>query len=249
MTNVLTVIPARGGSKGLRNKNILTMCGLPLIAHTILFTDYTDVCGDVVVSTDSDQIASVAREWLPLLPYNREVCNDVLMRDPALAQDNTPIWAVLRAVLAEMEVKRDVLYDLVLLLEVTSPFRRTGDLESALEVLAQDPRADGIIATAKFNYNPIWNGFVIDERGYLDYLIATGRSVFQRQQIPEVYHHSGDFYVWRAEFVRAHADGYQSGHYLSYPTPSLRAFSIDTLEEFQWMEKLVNSGLVSLPWL
>jgi CMP-N-acetylneuraminic acid synthetase len=203
-----------------------------------MFTHGTKVCGDVVVSTDSAQIADVAAKYGA----------DVLQRDADLARDNTPIWPVLRAVLAEMEAKTGEQYDTVILLEVTSPFRRKEDLKCALDVLDADPGADGIMATARFLCNPIWNGFTVNEKGYLDYLVDIGRTVHQRQQVIDVHHHVGSFYIWQASFVREHADGWQSGKYLHYPTPAQMAFSIDTAEEFDWMQRLVKAGLVTLEW-
>lgn len=238
MPDVIAVIPARGGSKGLPGKNIRYLAGLPLIAHTIKYAQLCPAVTRLVVSTDSEEIAGVAKE------YGAEV----LMRDPALAQDDTPIWAVLRAVLWELDMQA-LRYDYLALLEPTSPFREVGDLGRALRWLEADSAADGIIAVALYKFNPIWNGFTLGNGGYLKYIVPAGANAYQRQQVQLVWHHSGELYLWRTLFVRSHEEGWQGGRYLSYPTSELRAVSIDVLEELEWAEGLVKAGMVRLPWL
>ena len=238
MSKCLALIPARGGSKTLPGKNVRPFCGIPLLAHTIKYAKTCHSLADTVVSTDSDEIAAVAREYGAT----------VLMRDPALARDETPIWAVIRDSLERMEAINGP-YDYVALLEVTSPLRTPGSVDCALPFLESRPDADGIMAVSRFNFNPEWNSFVIDEAGFLQYLVSQGQGIWRRQMAREIVHHSGELYVFRASFVREQIRGYQGGYFLHYPTPWQQACSIDTLEDFEWAEQLVEKGLVKLPWL
>lgn len=236
----LAVIPARGGSKGFPGKNIHTFLGIPLIAHTILYAQSCKCIDRLVVSTDSEEIANVARH------YNAEV----QMRPSGLAEDKTPIWGVVRYVLAQSEGEQWGMYDYVVLLEPTSPTRVPNGVEDGLILMRNRSDADGVIAVSRFMFNPCWNGFTRDSlpNAYLEYLVPDGEKKYQRQQVPDVYHHSGDFYIWQAEFVRTHPWGYQGGKFVGYETPVTQAFSIDTIEELAWAEKLVQAGLIKLPW-
>ena len=91
---MLAVIPARGGSKGLPGKNIRQFAGLPLIVHSIRMAELCREIDDCVVSTDSEEIAEVARKYGAKVPF---------LRPAELARDDTPMWPVLQHALHEME--------------------------------------------------------------------------------------------------------------------------------------------------
>lgn len=242
----LAVIPARGESKGLPRKNIYPFCGMPLIAHTIYYAQSCQCLDAIVVSTEDKEIENVA------LDYGV----GVLERPLDLAQDDIPIWYVLRHVLAALEGTQ-YLYDYVVLLETTSPLRRLGEMDEALQMLGDDLEAEGLMSVAQYQFNPLWNGFISKQAGgseYLDYLVPEGSDAWQRQQVKTVYHHSGDFYIFRAKFLRENRryqkrnDG-STPNFLFYRVPEFTSFSIDTREELEWAEQLVLRGLVDLPWV
>ncbi|MBM4135187.1 MAG: acylneuraminate cytidylyltransferase family protein [Nitrospira sp.] len=238
--SLLAVIPARGGSKGLPGKNIRRFAGLPLIAHSILFAKLCPEIDRVIVSTDSPEIASVARE------YGVEVPS---LRPSELAQDNTPIWPVLRHELAAAEQRDGRRYDLLVLLDPTSPTRLPADLAGALKRLCDVPSADGVIGVSQPTFNPIWH-CVVEREGWMADLIEGAGNFERRQEVPAVYRINGSLYVWRAEFVRRQAQGWREyGKHLIYEIPESRAVSIDYLEEFERAELLVRQRLISLPWL
>ena len=240
MSKVLAIIPARSGSKGIPGKNIRPFCGLPLIAHSIIYGQSCKSIDRLIVSTDSQEIADVARH-----------CNaaEVQMRPAQLARDSTPVWDVIKDVLARAEQAHFGLYTHVVLLEPTSPTRVANGVNDGLAIMKNRSDADGVIAVSKHSYNPIWNGFTReDPYGFLDYLIPDGANKYQRQQVPDVWFHSGDYYIWRTEFIRKNPKGYQGGKFIGYETPVTQAFSFDTLEELEWAEKLVHAGLIKLSW-
>src|SRR5580704_14416569 len=123
---VLAVIPARGGSRGLPNKNIATLAGLPLIAHSIRLSQLCAEITSCIVSTDSNEIAAVARDYGAEIPF---------LRPAELAQDDTPMWPVIRHALVEMEKRERLQYGSVLLLSPTSPGRLPEDVSSAIHLL------------------------------------------------------------------------------------------------------------------
>ena len=238
---VLAVIPARGGSKGLPGKNIRPFAGLPLIAHTILFAKMCPEITRCIVSTDSPAIAAVARRFGADVPF---------LRPAELAQDDSPIWAVLRHALETLETTECVDYEYLVLLDPTSPAREPSDLTEALGRLRHCPEADGIIEVSQPDFNPIWH-CVMERDGWMVDLDAAGAGYEQRQQVPVVYRINGALYLWRTAFVRRALDGSwrRSGKHLVYEIPEARAMSIDTLQQFERAELLVKSGLVTFPWL
>lgn len=237
---VLAVIPARGGSKGLPGKNIRPFAGVPLIAHSILFAKMCPEIEACVVSTDSPDVAAVARQFGAEVPF---------IRPAELAQDDTSLWPVLRHALAAVEAQRGRPYDALLLLDPTSPGRLPEDVRGAWQRLAEAPEADGIIGASVPDFNPIWNCVVIRD-GWMAQLIEDGRRYERRQDVPVVYRVNGSLYLWRAAFVRAEAESWRrSAKHLLYELPETRAMSIDTREEFERAELLVREGRIVFPWL
>lgn len=142
---VIAIILARGGSKGLPGKNIKPVGGKPLIAWTIEACKASGVCDDVLVSTDADDIASVAREhgaWVPFL------------RPEELATDNARNEAVLVHVLEELDHQYGITYDIVVYQQPTDLFRSPAWIRQAVELLRERPELESAFAaleTAK-NY-------------------------------------------------------------------------------------------------
>jgi CMP-N,N'-diacetyllegionaminic acid synthase len=131
---VLAVIPARGGSKGVPGKNIRPLAGLPLIGHSIRLAKLCAEIAECVVSTDSAEIAEVARECGAEVPF---------LRPAELARDDTPMWPVLQHALSEMESIANRRYGSVLLLSPASPGRLPEDVSKAIDLLEQDQSAVG----------------------------------------------------------------------------------------------------------
>ena len=238
---VLGVIPARGGSKGLPGKNMRPFAGLPLIAHTIRYATLCPGITRCVVTTDSPAIADVAKRFGGDVPF---------LRPGELAQDHTPMWPVLRHALAQVEQQEGASYDLLLLLDPTSPTRELGDVPEALRLLAERPDADGVISVSQPDANPIWH-CVVDREGWMADLIDGGHRFACRQELPTVYHINGLLYLWRTAFMRR-ADGdywRDIGKFVMQELPEFRAVSIDTPQQFDRAELLVKGGVIRLPWL
>lgn len=237
---VLAVIPARGGSKGLPSKNILLFAGLPLIAHSIRMAT---LCPDIdrcIVSTDSEQIAEVAREYAADVPF---------LRPTELAQDDTPMWPVLQHALSEMERRTRIQFGSLLLLQPTSPGRLPEDVSHALAILDSDPQAAGVIAVSEPPFNARWT-CVEEIDGYMKQLVPNTQTYVRRQDVPAAYRVNGMLYLWRRNHILDQSTPmlYEIGHRMVV-LPEERAIDIDGPRDFALAELLVREGLLELPWL
>lgn len=241
MIRMLAVIPARGGSKGLPGKNLKPFAGLPLIAHTIVFAKMCPEIDRCLVSTDSPEIAETARRFGGDVPF---------LRPAELAHDTTPLWPVVQHALTWAEENEGTSYDLVLLLDPTSPARLSSDVTDAVQRLHDRPDADGVIGVSQPDFHPMWH-CVVERDGWMADWHPDGARYTRRQDLPTVYRINGSLYLWRSDFVRRHSEQTWrvQGKHVLYEIPECRAMSIDTADEFARAEALVKSGLIHFPWL
>lgn len=242
MTSVgscLAIIPARGGSKGLPGKNILPLAGLPLLVHSLRCAQIATRITRTIVSTDSEEIAAVARAAGGDVPF---------LRPSELATDHTPTMPVLVHALETLE-RSGERYDSVLLLEPTSPGRLPDDIDRALELLGSDAEADGVVACSRPSFNPFYVGVVARER-YITPAFPSGGAHTRRQDAPDFLRINGALFLWRSEFLRrTPSEWVTAGRHLPLEIPETRAFSIDDADELRLAELMLGSGLVRLPWL
>ncbi|MEW1955039.1 acylneuraminate cytidylyltransferase family protein [Terrabacter sp. NPDC080008] len=240
---VLAVIPARGGSKGLPGKNIRPLRGLPLIAHSIRAAALTPEVTRCVVTTDSPEIARVAREHGGDIPF---------LRPSELASDDTPMAPVVRHALESVEREEGTAYDAVLLLDPTSPARVPAQLAEAVRRLTATAGLDGVVSVSEPTFNPVWVGVRPDDArdDVLTRYFPSGAGVTRRQDVGRFLRINGNFYLWRADFVRRlESSWFDEGHHSGLEIPEAQAFSIDDDYEFRLIEALVGAGLITLPWL
>jgi CMP-N,N'-diacetyllegionaminic acid synthase len=240
---VLAVVPARGGSKGLPGKNVRPLAGLPLIGHSLRAAELVPSVTRCIVSTDSPEIARVAAELGGDVPF---------LRPAELATDTTPMAPVLRHALAAVEEQEGAAYDVVVLLDPTSPARQPDDVEAAIGRLAEHAEWDGVISVSAPTFHPVWVGVreTAGDPGRLDRYFPAGAGVTRRQELDRYLRINGNFYVWRSEFVRRLVTSwFDDGAHGLVEIPDSRAVSIDDAEEFAVLEALVAQGMIELPWL
>jgi len=236
---ILAVIPARGGSKGLPGKNIRVLAGFPLIAHSIRFAK---LCPDIdrcIVSTDSQEIADVARAHGGDVPF---------LRPAELAQDDSPSWPALQHALIEAEQLFGRRFESLLELAPTNPARLPEDVVNAVALLEADTGAVGVVAVSEPSFNPRW--VCVEERdGYMAQAFDS-RSYARRQDVPKTYRINGLLYLWRRDYVinTPVLHFHQTAHRMLL-VPEERAIDIDGLHDFQVAELLLDRGLLRLPWL
>ena len=146
MTQIVGIIPARGGSKGVPKKNIRPIMGKPLIAYTIEVALESQLLGKVIVSSDDEEIMVVSRQYGAEVPFTR----------PAeLALDTTPMVPVLQHAVRFLEDRDNIRFDYILLLQPTNPVRQVEDINSALGKLVETG-ADSVISVCQVdNYHPV----------------------------------------------------------------------------------------------
>ncbi|MBQ9478488.1 MAG: pseudaminic acid cytidylyltransferase [Selenomonadaceae bacterium] len=181
----VAIITARGGSKRIPRKNIKEFCGRPIIAFSIEAALDSKLFDDVMVSTDDNEIADVAKRFGASVPF---------MRNAATSDDYATTTDVLHEVLSEYE-KRGKTFDVMCCIYPTAPFVTSEKLRSALETLKQSD-ADLVIPVVKFSYPP-QRAFVMND-GCLQYKwpqYVRSRS----QDLEPFYHDAGQFYIWAAK--------------------------------------------------
>src|SRR5687768_7038153 len=134
-SEVLAIIPARGGSKSIPGKNIKPLAGYPLIAYSITAGLQAKTVTRVIVSTDDEEIAAIARYWGAEVPF---------LRPAALAQDDTPDLPVFQHALRILEKEEGYKPGIIVQLRPTSPFRKLSHIEDAVQLLAQRVDADAV---------------------------------------------------------------------------------------------------------
>lgn len=228
--NILAIIPARGGSKGVPDKNIRLLQGKPLIAYTISAALQAQLLSKVIVSTDSENIAETAKNWGADVPF---------IRPDELAQDNTPTLPVLQHAL-HFFANQNEYYDAVCLLQPTSPFRPSGFIDDAIRTFKiKDTDALVSVLPVPDEYNPHWV-FFPDHKGLLT--IATGEKqiIPRRQDLPKAYIRDGALYLTKTNVLLKKNSIY--GDSLSYIVSDSNYYvNIDTLNDWNHAEVLAKS--------
>lgn len=183
---VLCTICARGGSKGVPRKNVRSIGGEPLIAHTIEDAKAWDRDAEILVSTDDEAIASTAREYGAWVPFER----------PAeLATDEAAKLPVVQHAVEYAEDARNLQYDYVVDLDPTAPLRNVEDIEDCFET-ATEPDVNNVYSVTEADKNPYFNMVELDEDGYASLSKELDDGVDRRQDAPAVYAMNASIYVY-----------------------------------------------------
>ena len=226
---ILAIIPARGGSKGVPRKNIKLLAGKPLLEYTSAVTLKSSLLSKVVISTDDDEIISVAKKLGLEIPFKRP-------KD--LATDSSSSLSVILHALEHFESK-NIYFDAVCLLQVTSPFRTVEFLDKAIQEFIKSD-ADSLISVQEVphEYNPHWS-FELDENKNLK--IATGETEIssRRQDLPKAYHRDGSIYITKSSILKEQNSlfGKKIAHIVS---PKEFYVNIDTMDDWKKAEELVK---------
>jgi len=193
MLRVLGLVPARGGSRGIPRKNIRSLGGRPLLAHTAAAALRATTLSEVVLSTEDEEIARIGREAGLRVPF---------LRPAELAGDDVATLPVVRHALEWLEGNGERFYA-VCLLQPTSPFRRASTIDACVRLLGESG-ADSVVSVVPVpsEHNPHWVYFRSPE-GFLS--LATGESapIPRRQELPPAYCRDGAVYVTRSNVVFA----------------------------------------------
>lgn len=220
---------ARGGSKGLPGKNIRPLGGKPLIAWSIEHAHAVKRIGRVIVSTDSEEIAAVAREYGAAVPF---------IRPAELAYDNSPEWLAWRHALNYLRETDGVLPEMMVSVPATAPLRLPLDIENCLDEYEKGD-ADLVITVTDSHRSPYFNMVKTNADGTVGLVIPPQSTIARRQDVPAVFDMSTVAYVARSEFVMTHNAPFE-GRVRAVHVPMERAIDIDTLLDFQIAECLLS---------
>lgn len=230
----LAVIPARGGSKRIPRKNIRTFCGRPMIAFSIAAAQDSGCFDRIVVSTDDDEIAALARDLGAELPF---------LRPAALADDHSTTSAVIRHAIDWFQ-QRDVDITEACCLYATAPFVRPQDLRDAMARL-QSSGCDYVFPVTSFPF-PIQRALRITHSGTLAMFQPVHLNT-RSQDLPEAFHDAGQFYFGRAAAWSAGRPIFGAGS-LPLVLPRHRVQDIDSLEDWaraEWLFKALAAATSS----
>jgi N-acylneuraminate cytidylyltransferase len=220
---------ARGGSKGLPGKNIRPLAGKPLIAWSIEHALAVKRIGRVIVSTDSEEIAAVARAFGAETPF---------IRPAELARDDSPEWLAWRHALKYVREEEGSLPAAMVSVPATAPLRLPLDIEHCLDEFEKGS-ADMVITVSDAHRSPYFNMVKTNADGTVGLVIPPTAAISRRQDAPQVYDMATVAYVARPEFVLEHSAVFE-GRVRAVNVPAERAIDIDTLLDFQMAECLMN---------
>ncbi len=227
--DIIAVIPARGGSKGVPRKNLRVVGGLPLVAHAIKAGDGAAGLAGCIVSTDDEEIAAVARAHGGNVPF---------MRPAALASDQSPTWAALQHAVEWYEAAhaREVLA--VVTLQPTTPLRTAADIDAALALFrAGQPQSDSLISVCDASeHHPLT--LYYSDGAHLDSIIKGLNPTTRRQDFPPVYWRNGAIYITRRDLLFTQ-NRVVSEHPLAYRMPKLRSANIDEAFDIELAELML----------
>lgn len=246
-SNLLAVIPARGGSKRIPHKNIKDFNGLPLIAYSIQNALKSGLFSKVVVSTDDLEIAKTAQEYGATVPF---------IRSPDLANDYTGTDAVAFDAFQQVSQKSGQIFDGMCLIYATAPLLTPEHLQAAYNKFQQE-KADYLFAGCEFSF-PIQRGFYLKDDG-TPYPVMPECQQLRSQDLPKAYQDAGQFYFYSQSFLEYSLKRQAilmfdpSAHipvkpedftYRMYEMPRYRVIDIDTPED--WEYALILSKAIAL---
>ncbi len=225
----LGVIPARGGSKSVPRKNIAILGGKPLLAYTIAAAQASRRLTDYLVSSEDEEILRIARQYGAPTPF---------VRPAELSTDDAPSLPVVQHAVREMERLKGLVYDIVVLLQPTTPFRLAQDIDAAIDKLIAT-QADSVISVCDVGaYHPARMRWIIDDR-LVELPIREEKELQRRQDLPPVYIRNGAIYAVRREVVMVQNSmvGKISRPYIM---PQERSVNIDSQLDFLLAEILLQ---------
>ncbi len=203
MKNILITICGRAGSKGFQNKNLKTFLDKPLVYYSLspafdFKNRITDANVDIILNTDSIDLINLIKDKYP------EVI--ILNRKPEHANDTSPKMEVFQDSLMEMEISKNIKYDYLIDLDITSPLRQIDDVFNAYELKLKRSDAGVVLTGCPSRRNPFFN-LVKDDGDKIVKSIDLGRFT-ARQEVPNTYDLNASIYVFEASFLRENKTGF-----------------------------------------
>ncbi|MDO9044297.1 MAG: acylneuraminate cytidylyltransferase family protein [Methanobacteriaceae archaeon] len=212
MENIISIIPARGGSKGLLRKNVKSIAGTPLINYTINAANNSKYIKNSFISTEDPEIE--------LISNNCRV--EVIKRPEILAKDDSLTIDVILHALDFFEEKESP--DILVLLQPTSPLRTSIDIDNAIDIFKKN-ECDSVISVSELEHSPYWSLKL--QNSYLKPNFGKEYFKKRRQDLPTLYSPNGAIFISTPEYLRKHKTFYFEKT-LPYIMPPERSIDIDT---------------------
>ncbi len=225
---ILVIIPARGGSKGIPHKNIKPLNGKPLIYYTIDVARGIVKDEDICVSTDDQEIIKCVEDYGINVPF---------VRPAELASDTAGTYEVLLHALDFYE-KQGKKYDIVLLLQNTSPFRTIDQTKEAIALYK--PEIDMVVSVKECSANPYYCVFEEDSDAFLHICKGEG-NITRRQDAPKVYEYNGAIYIMNAETLKT-THMHKMKKRVKYVMDEMSSYDLDTMTDWKIAEMIKKEG-------
>lgn len=227
----IAIIPARSGSKGLKDKNIKELNGKPLMAYSIEAALVSKMFDKVFVSTDSQRYADIA------IQYGADAS---FLRSEENSGDTASSWDVIREVIDRLKEQGEE-YDEVVLLQATSPLRKAEDIVKAVELL-HEKDGEAVVSMTECEHSPIWTNVIPDNLS-MDKFDKEEYKDLPRQMLPTFYRYNGAIYIVTAKELQNKEHMLEKGCF-AYIMPQVRSIDIDTNLDFLIAEAIMKEGIL-----
>lgn len=224
----LAIIPARGGSKGLKDKNIRILNGKPLIYYTIEAAKRSKIFDVIMVTTDSKEIAEISKKYGASIPFLRP---DELSTDTASSID-----VILHTL--NYYISQNINFDYFCLLQPTSPLRKSEDIISSVELLFKKD-AESIVSLCEVEHSPLFANTLPEDLSLSKFIRKEVKNM-RRQDLPKYYRINGAIYISKVQSFLKTKDFYGERSF-AYIMPSERSVDIDTEFDLKIAEEILKS--------
>jgi len=228
MIKILSIIPARGGSKGLPRKNIIDLNGKPLIAWTIEASLKSKYITDTYVSSDDDEILEISQRYGAY----------IIKRPKKLATDTSSSESVVKHVIKELK-KQNKEYDYIILLQPTSPLRNAKDIDKAFKILFEK-KATALISVKEYD-NKILKAFIDNKYGFIEGIKNNTYPFTRRQDLPKVYMSNGAIYIIKTEEFMKNKS-FWTDRAIKFVMDENKSIDVDTKEDLEKIKGLLNEA-------
>lgn len=214
----ICTICARGGSQGIKNKNLLRLRGKPLIAHTIRQAQASGLFDAIAVSSDSNKILDTARQWGVQI---------LIERPAALASATSGKLPAIQHAVEHAERLTHTQYDFIVDLDVTAPLRHVDDIQSAWQLFLNTPNAKNLISVFPSRRSPYFNMVELGKNGFASLVKPLDQPILRRQDSPKCYDMNASIYIWTRQSLFHHDTAFTDAMAI-YTMPEDRSIDIDS---------------------
>jgi CMP-N-acetylneuraminic acid synthetase len=230
----LAIIPARGNSKRLPNKNLRELKDKPLINWTIEAAKNSKYITNVMVSTDSEQIAEIAKEAGAEMPF---------LRPSYLAEDHTTTYDTVEHTVLFYKEKLHKEFDFIVLLQPTSPLRSSHDIDKAIETL-RDKKADAIVSVNEVEHSPLWTN-TLPKSGDMSHFLPDKIKNTRSQELAKYVRLNGAIYICDTNRLLEEKTFYIKDNIFAYEMLIKHSIDIDNITDLKLAELLIDEGVLN----